>query len=384
MARAVISPRPAKHRICEIDVRVVLAVQERLNYMNTMNSEHLIRACESQISHLLKRTPAAPTAAVPIGSVLYDAADHCSSAAGAKRARPRLVAAFGSSVEAPSEGLVKVAVAGELIHAASLVHDDVIDEGTLRRGRPTVNAVWDNLTAVLTGDLMFSLAFRELSDSPSVVMNNAAEVLREMSCAAIDEASARGQMDLSLAAWTAIAEGKTGALFGWCGKSAAHLVGNDAVAEQFDICGRKLGIAFQLADDLKDLQAPGGKDRFQDIRNQNPSYPLLWAFSHDDTIRAAFEAAWTANELDDAQVETLGAMILNSDAIAATEAALRAEVAAAVEALGTYAETDGGAEILSWARALSANGAVVAFAERLADSRDPDAVPLARRKEGAA
>lgn len=325
--------------------------------MNCMNSERLIRACEAQINALLRhrgldhrgdRAPARP------GEVLYTAADHCSSASGAKRGRPRLVAAFGHCIASDDEQLVSIAVAGELIHAASLVHDDVIDDGTVRRGVPTVNALWSNLTAVLTGDLMFSLAFAELADSPRAVMNAAVDVLREMSCAAIDEADARGRLDLSLEQWRSIAEGKTGALFGWCGKAVGLCVADADAAARFDRCGRKLGVAFQLADDLKDLIAPGGKDRFQDIRNQNPSFPLLWAFHHDDTIRSAFEAAWAKPEMSDADVERLGAMVLTSAAIGEAKAALDAQNQAALQELGPYQDTVGGREIASWSSALTA------------------------------
>src|SRR5947207_11516936 len=86
-------------------------------------------------------------------SVLRDAARRLSVASGAKRVRPRLCAFFGEAVGAPEEGLIDLAVAAELIHAGSLLHDDVVDEGTLRRGVPTANAAWGNLVAVLSGDL---------------------------------------------------------------------------------------------------------------------------------------------------------------------------------------------------------------------------------------
>src|SRR5262245_15381530 len=111
--------------------------------------------------------------------LLLSAARHlCFS--GGKRARPRLALYFGQAVGAPQRALVDVAVASEFIHAASLLHDDVVDEGMLRRGNPTVNARWGNTVAVLTGDLVLTLAFEQIKPYSKIIIAEAIELVAHM------------------------------------------------------------------------------------------------------------------------------------------------------------------------------------------------------------
>ncbi len=134
-------------------------------------------------------------------SVLEEAARHLCLADGAKRTRPRLVQLFARAVEAPADVAVDIAVSAELIHAASLLHDDVIDEGSQRRGQPTANRVWGNLAAVLAGDLILSRAIQRLLRWPRPVSEGALAVVVEMSCAAITEAERRYQAPVAARTW---------------------------------------------------------------------------------------------------------------------------------------------------------------------------------------
>lgn len=304
---------------------------------------------------------------------LVEAARHL-CLAGGKRVRPRLVEAFGEALglgpAAAGDGLVGVAVAAELMHAASLLHDDVVDGGTLRRGRETVNARWGNTVAVLSGDLLLSAALSELRPnvaesvaSPSDVTRlrlvaDAVDVVLEMTRAAMNEVAARWRIDLGLEAWRAIAEGKTGVLFGFCGHAAALLADDEAAAARHRRCGHHLGVAFQLADDLDDLLPGGatGKDRYADVRNGNPSYPLLLAAARAPSLRATLHQTWSARDqgapITAETAHAIGDAVLASGAAADTHRAIGEEIAAAQAALGDGVQSGAGARIFEQARAL--------------------------------
>jgi len=283
---------------------------------------------------------------------LWEAAQHVTLASSAKRSRPILVYRFGEALGVTDEAKLAVAVAAELIHAASLVHDDVIDEGTQRRGRSTVNTKWNNVTAVLTGDLMFSLAFSALHALPRAVMDSAVDVLSEMTRSAIQEVEARGQLSLSLKAWRQIASGKTGALFGWCGSAAARVIDNEKSALAFEHCGRELGVAFQLGDDLKDLVGNDGKDAFADLKNKNPNYPILWACKKDPHFEQAIKKLWSLDAITQSDAESLGQSLVELGAPAACLQELKKCIESALKALGPLRANDEIQEVEAWAMSL--------------------------------
>lgn len=286
--------------------------------------------------------------------ILLQGARHLSMAPGAKRARPRLVYSFGKAIDAPLERLIHVAVSGEFIHAASLLHDDVVDAGTVRRGRPTVNARWNNAVAVLGGDVMLCISIQLLQGLPRQITNEAVEVVSTMSRAAILEVESRGDIDLPLARWEAIAKGKTGVLFGWCGRSAARLIDNEDAAQRFKSCGEHLGIAFQLADDLKDLAEPdSGKDRFADILNRNPSFPVLNAVARDSSLHKALRALWAQPEISAQEALEIGHRVLATGAAQLTRDSIANHVELAFDALGPYRDREGGREVAAWASSLA-------------------------------
>ncbi len=285
-------------------------------------------------------------------AILLEAGQHLTSAPGAKRARPRLTHAFGLIMGIDAEQLWPIAVAGEFIHGASLMHDDIVDDASLRRGRPTVNARWNNAVAVLGGDVMLCISIQTLASLPRVITHEAVEVVATMSRAAILEVESRGKIDLGLDAWTHIARGKTGALFGWCGRSPAQLAGDQEAMRRFSVCGEHLGLAFQLADDLKDLAVDEGKDRFADLINRNPSFPLLTAAAGSDAIARELRALWAREQISPEDATALGLRVLDTGAATATRDAMLREIEAAFDALGTYRERPGGQDIIDWANAL--------------------------------
>jgi octaprenyl-diphosphate synthase len=315
----------------------------------TIDERRFLEGVEEQIRGALGLQEPEPGAEPDL---LLSAARHL-CIAGGKRARPRLTLYFGQAARAPERALADVAVAAEFIHAASLLHDDVVDEGTQRRGRPTVNARWGNTVAVLGGDLVLTLAFDQIKPYSKSIIAEAIELVAQMTRAAIAEVQARGRLELGLRAWEQIARGKTGELFAWCGRAAAHLAGDAEALERFGRCGRHLGVAFQLGDDLVDLmEGTSGKDRYSDIRTRSLSYPLLTAVASSTPVRENLLRAWRKPQLSAEEVCELGEAVLKTGALERTWEQMEAEVAAAIEALGPYRHRAGGADIAEWAARL--------------------------------
>ncbi|HEV2755536.1 MAG TPA: polyprenyl synthetase family protein [Actinomycetota bacterium] len=209
------------------------------------------------------------------GSVL---ATHAGAtiAAGGKRLRPLLVLLVGG-VE--SEALVRAAASVELVHAATLVHDDVLDAADLRRGRPTVVATSGRMMATATGDLLFSRAFAELA------LNDDAEQIRALSRAS--SALARGELlqredafdaSVSVERYLLRCELKTAALFEAACELGALVAGRET--EALAAFGRRIGLAFQLLDDVLDVSGPPertGKHRGTDLLDGTVTLPFILA-----------------------------------------------------------------------------------------------------------
>lgn len=204
-------------------------------------------------------------------------------AAGGKRLRPLLVC-LAAGVPAPeTEGLVQAAVAVELIHGATLVHDDVLDRASLRRGRPTVVATGGRLAATATGDLLFSRAFAVLAQAGS------AEPVRVLSRAS--SALAAGELmqradawdpDVSVGRYLERCRLKTAVLF----RSACELgaLEGRGELEPLGAFGEAIGLAFQILDDVLDVSGPPertGKPRGADLLDGTVTLPLIVARERD-------------------------------------------------------------------------------------------------------
>jgi len=284
---------------------------------------------------------------------LIQAARHlCLS--GGKRARPMLVKIFGDTLGVPDGQLVEAAVSAELIHAASLLHDDVVDNGMFRRGKPTVNARWGNIVAVMSGDLLLSGALLKLSGVDPRLTASALATVAEMTRAAIAEVQARGNLQLTLDELKGIGEGKTGSLFGWCGVAAATVAGNEEAARRFDAFGRRIGVAFQMADDIRDITGTDeGKPQYADLQSRTPNLPVVLAMARDERLKRRIGEAWSWAALTPEKVRELGTGVLVTGALDDAISMMNAEIDGAVEALGPYAERESGANLVMWARTLA-------------------------------
>jgi geranylgeranyl pyrophosphate synthase len=227
---------------------------------------------------------------------------HAAIGGGGKRLRPLLVVLAAESAggaTARSDGverLVRAAVAVELVHSATLVHDDLIDGAQLRRGRPTVAAVAGREVAVATGDLLFSLAFAELARNDSATQLSAlsdassalagGELLQREDCYAADVAVERYLRRCEL---------KTAALFeAACRLGALNAAaGSPALADALGAFARRIGLAFQMLDDVLDVSGPverTGKSRGTDLLDGTVTLPLILARERDPQL-ARFDLA---------------------------------------------------------------------------------------------
>ena len=206
--------------------------------------------------------------------------------AGGKRFRPLLVllAAHFGDPEAP--GVVPAAVVVELTHLATLYHDDVMDEAPLRRGAPSANARWDNTVAILTGDFLFARASDLLADLGPQAVRIQARTFERLVTGQIRETVGPLDGQDQLEHYLAVLADKTGSLIATSGRFGAMLSGADE--QTVDVLarfGERIGVAFQLADDLLDVEsesADSGKTPGTDLREGVATLPALHALRSTD------------------------------------------------------------------------------------------------------
>ncbi len=283
-------------------------------------------------------------------------AEHAGStiAAGGKRLRPLLVI-LAAGGEPDGDGLVRAAAAVELVHSATLVHDDVLDLAPLRRGRPTVFATAGRAAATQTGDLLFARAFALLA------RNDSPEQVRALSDAG--SALARGELLQRSDAWDATislerylrrCELKTARLFEACCILGA-LEGGAGSAEALREFGRRIGLAFQILDDVLDVAGPPektGKHRGTDLLDGTVTLPFILARERDPDLGA----------IDPRAIATPAAAEAICDRIAATGALDEARAAALEHVAAAKAVIpDGLAERERAALVLVADGVVARY-----------------------
>jgi geranylgeranyl pyrophosphate synthase len=255
--------------------------------------------------------------------------------AGGKRLRPLLVCIASGVPVVQSDPLVRAAVAVELVHAATLVHDDVVDGAGLRRGRPTVVATGGRLMALATGDLLFSRAFAELAAGAEI------EPIRLLAQAAAS--LAEGELMQRADAWEVSVSRerylercrlKTGVLFRAACELGALVGGGDV--EALGRFGERIGIAFQLLDDVLDVTGPPertGKPRGADLLDGTVTLPLIEAMTRDSSlarldlrgVRAADQAAALCD-----RIEATGALEIAREHALRVVAKARAQLPASI------------------------------------------------------
>lgn len=200
--------------------------------------------------------------------------------AGGKRLRPLLMVLAARACGYAGDHLSKYAVIFEYLHAATLLHDDVVDGGELRRGRRAVHETWDPPTAVLTGDFLLARALSLAADTglPEVIHTIAA-ITEQMSQGEIEQLNRKGDIELSEADYLDVIRCKTAVLFqGACRTGALISESQEDRINAFDDYGYHLGMAFQMADDLLDYTVDSetlGKKVGADLREGKLTLPVI-------------------------------------------------------------------------------------------------------------
>jgi octaprenyl-diphosphate synthase len=297
---------------------------------STLSFADLVAADMGEVDALIRRRLASDVA-------LINQISHYIISAGGKRLRPMLVLLFAQALGFRGPERFELAATVEFIHTATLLHDDVVDESALRRGRDTANARFGNAASVLVGDFLYSRAFQMmvsvnrmrvlevLADATNVIAEG--EVLQLMNM---------HDPDLAIDDYLRVIRFKTAKLFEASARLGAMLA--DASPEVETACadyGRALGTAFQLVDDLLDYEGATsalGKNIGDDLREGKPTLPLLVAMTRGtpaqrDVVRTAIEQGEVQ------RLPEIIEIVRSTGALEATRDVARAEVARACAAL---------------------------------------------------
>lgn len=236
---------------------------------------------------LLKERAASPVSVIP------DLSGYIVSAGG-KRLRPLItLAAARACGAADMKPVYLLATAVEFIHTATLLHDDVVDDSDLRRGKPAAKNVWGNSASILVGDFLFARAFTLMVETGRLpvldILSNASTIIAQ---GEVHQLAVMGRLDLPTEDYLTIIEAKTAALFEAAARSGAVCADiNDAAIEAMSVYGKNLGLAFQLVDDALDYggtTAVIGKKVGDDFRECKITLPVVIARSRGDAEDKAF------------------------------------------------------------------------------------------------
>ena len=212
-----------------------------------------------------------------------------------KRFRPILVHLTGRSLDANPDGLANLALAVELLHTFTLVHDDIMDKDDTRHGLPTLHEKWDESTAILAGDAIFVLAQLKVTlveTHATEIMNYFNKVTLEICEGQAWDKEFENDLTISEDSYLKMIDCKTGALLGACAALPAIMEGiDDSIVQSLDQFGRQLGRGFQLQDDLLELISNPeemGKSLGSDLAEGKQTFPVILA-------RTQYEKEW--NEL---------------------------------------------------------------------------------------
>jgi octaprenyl-diphosphate synthase len=265
-------------------------------------------------------------------------ADHI-IASGGKRLRPMLHTLAAGAAGYRGEQHIKLAAVIEFIHTSTLLHDDVVDESDLRRGRKTANALWGNAASVLVGDFLYSRSFQlmvELDDMR--IMRILANTTNTIAEGEVLQLLNIGNADVSEASYLAVIERKTAVLFAAATELGGILGGlPDAQVAALREYGMQLGYAFQIADDLLDYVSDSdtlGKNIGDDLAEGKPTLPLIYAIEKAEPEQAkSLRHAIEHSGLD--SLDRIIAAIRDSGALERTHERALSHAQAARDALAT-------------------------------------------------
>lgn len=265
-------------------------------------------------------------------------------AAGGKRLRPMLVLLAARALGYEGRDHLQLAAIIEFIHTATLLHDDVVDESDLRRGRKTANALWGNAASVLVGDFLYSRSFQLMVELERMrVMQVLADTTNAIAEGEVLQLLHVNNPDVDEAAYLRVVERKTAILFAAGARLGALLAGADAATQdKLADYGMQLGIAFQIADDVLDFTADTqtlGKNLGDDLAEGKATLPVIHAIEHaEPATRERLRTIIEHGEI--AALPELLAAIEASGSIAYARQRAQAHAQAASAALAGLAEND--------------------------------------------
>ncbi len=299
-------------------------------------TENLLAGSMSEVDQKIRR-------ALQSDVVLINQMGHYIIGAGGKRLRPKLVLLSALAQGYQGNHHTNIAAIIEFIHTATLLHDDVVDSSSLRRGQETANTVWGNEAAVLVGDFLYSRSFEMMVEVGQMrVMEILSSATNTIAAGEVMQLMNIGEAQVSVERYMEVIAAKTGKLF-----EAATQLGSvlaDAapdVEQSMAHYGARLGQAFQLIDDALDYTAQSdelGKNAGDDLAEGKPTLPLIFTLqsASSDTAQQIREALATAQKhghLPDHQVQPVVDLVCQSGAIERTVALAQQQVELAIKDL---------------------------------------------------
>lgn len=267
-------------------------------------------------------------------------------ASGGKRVRPALVVLANYAVggDGSSANSIKLATVMEMLHTATLVHDDIIDNADVRRNRPSVNARFGNQSAVLMGDWLYMSAFETALEERSLeILDILTQLTRKMTEGELIQMTLIGRLDITEKDYFDILRRKTAYLFSACCEIGAILAGaSDEMRAAMRSYGLDLGIAFQLADDLLDLTADDdslGKAAGVDLLEGKLTLPLIMLAAAEPSVVGEFERVMLTGSYDDFSRAALIDMLYSHGIVEAIRDRAKAHNASAKKSLDVLAKS---------------------------------------------
>lgn len=281
--------------------------------------------------------------------------------AGGKRVRPLLAWLSCTAIGADAKVADPVALAAELTHAATLLHDDVLDEGEVRRGKEATRILHGNRISILAGDLLLTRALGAVFSTENFdICHTYQHMLQRMVEGEVLQQEHRFDLSTNEEVYEKIVELKTAALFGWSARAGAMAAGGDeATVNALEKFGHASGIAFQVLDDWLDWVGEGtlvGKAVLSDLKEGKPSLAVIYGCRMSDEVARWFESHLKDDRPppSDKEVGRLAGMLADCGALAKVRERLETETYGAIQELEVLPATPARDRLVRFARLLLA------------------------------
>ncbi|MDG2251785.1 MAG: polyprenyl synthetase family protein [Gammaproteobacteria bacterium] len=277
---------------------------------------------------------------------LVESIGHYIVDAGGKRLRPMLTLLASKACGIDSQQHIPMAAVIEFIHTATLLHDDVVDMSTLRRGRPTANAKWNNPSSVLVGDFIYSRAFQVLVKIGDMrIMKIIADTTNKIAEGEVLQLIAKNNPSASEVNYMQVIENKTAILFQAAAHCGALLANADEASEKgLRNFGKSIGMAFQLIDDVLDYAGDAtdlGKNIGDDLAEGKPTLPLIYAIEKGDKQQQKLiQQALRTEQINPEMLKDVIGIVRQSGGLEYTQSLAKAQSKAALNYLQVLPDSE--------------------------------------------